>query len=433
VPVTFGAGADDYMTLTIGGTLVATYDNISAAGGTAGTFNMIPGVWYNISIDYKNRAGSDGMSLTWNQPGTAPNGGYGSVVSQSALVPLACFQTTNGQGQTISGLTAQYYDLSGNLQSTVYGEGPLNAINDEYENTPGLSWNGEGYFSLFEERLTGQIMLPPTQVTLDFGSIDTSSGPVSGSTLTNYFAAYGITMSGVTPDSTVFVVAGNKSGFPAPAGTNLLGQNNVEGEGFTLNFAVPVSNVSLLRGEEVGTNPPSPSGIVYPEWSVTAYAGNTALGSVGESLRSTYSDIPAQTFNLNYSGITSLVFYGNAENVAGNASPLLTDISYTTPSNPLGGSSQGGGLYYSPWFGYFLYGSYPLVYEYNLGYEYVFPTTNGVYLYDFKSGHFWYTQSNYFPYVYDFTLNSFLYYYTNNANGAARFFYDFGINTLISE
>jgi len=30
---------------------------------------MTPGVWYDISIDYKNRAGSDGMSLAWDHLG----------------------------------------------------------------------------------------------------------------------------------------------------------------------------------------------------------------------------------------------------------------------------------------------------------------------------------------------------------------------------
>ncbi len=43
--------------------------------------------------------------------------------------------------------------------STVVGEGPIDAINNVYNNQVVGSWNGFGYFSLFEERLTGQISL----------------------------------------------------------------------------------------------------------------------------------------------------------------------------------------------------------------------------------------------------------------------------------
>jgi len=95
------------------------------------------------------------------------------------------------------------------------------------------------------------------------------------------------------------------------------------------------------------------------------------------------------------------------------------------------GTPQGGGLSYSSWFGYYTTASYPFIYQYYLGYEYVFPTSGGVYLYDYASGHFWYTQANYFPFVYDFSLNAFLYYYENNT--PKRHFYDFGTNQVITE
>jgi len=85
----------------------------------------------------------------------------------------------------------------------------------------------------------------------------------------------------------------------------------------------------------------------------------------------------------------------------------------------------------SPWFGYYTTNSYPLIYQYYLGYEYVFPTNGGVYLYDYGSGHFWYTQSSYFPYLYDFSLNAFLYYYQGNT--PHRHFYNFGTGQLITE
>ena len=162
--VNFALGADDYGTLTIGGVTLCTYDNISAAGGCNSSFDMQPGVWYDIAIDYKNRFGSDGMSLSWDQPGPASIG-YGFSGSFPGLVPKANFRTLNAGGTSyVSGLRGDYYDLSGNLQSTVIGEGPIDAINNVYNNQVVGSWNGYGYFSLFEERLSGQIQLttPPT-------------------------------------------------------------------------------------------------------------------------------------------------------------------------------------------------------------------------------------------------------------------------------
>jgi hypothetical protein len=157
--VNFGLGADDYGTLTIGGVTLCTYDNISAAGGCNASFDMQPGVWYDIAIDYKNRAGSDGMSLSWDRPGPASIG-YGFTGSFPGLVPKADFRTLDAGGTNyVSGLRGDYYDLSGNLQSTVIGEGPIDAINNVYNNQVVGSWNGYGYFSLFEERLSGQIRL----------------------------------------------------------------------------------------------------------------------------------------------------------------------------------------------------------------------------------------------------------------------------------
>ena len=79
------------------------------------------------------------------------------------------------------------------------------------------------------------------------------------------------------------------------------------------------------------------------------------------------------------------------------------------------------------------------VYHFDLGYEYVFDSAdpNAVYMYDFASGHFWYTGANIFPYVYDFTLQSILYYYpdTHQADHYTtnpRYFYDFQTSQIIT-
>ena len=93
--------------------------------------------------------------------------------------------------------------------------------------------------------------------------------------------------------------------------------------------------------------------------------------------------------------------------------------------DPFCGSYAGTNLNVSFWFGYYTTDTYPIIYEYNLGYEYVIPTAGGVYLYDYISGHFWYTQAGYFPFVYDFSLNCFLYYYHVASPTPHRHFYKF--------
>ena len=105
------------------------------------------------------------------------------------------------------------------------------------------------------------------------------------------------------------------------------------------------------------------------------------------------------------------------------------------------------GVYYlafpnGNYFGYYSYlsdASY--LYHFDLGYEYVFDANDGkggVYLYDFKSGDFFYTSPTFpFPYLYDFTLQANLYYYpdTNQPGhytANPRYFYNFGTQQVIT-
>ncbi len=70
-------------------------------------------------------------------------------------------------------------------------------------------------------------------------------------------------------------------------------------------------------------------------------------------------------------------------------------------------------------FGFFTYVSSSIVYHYDLGYEAVIQANdaaNGVYLYDFASMHWFYTNSSLFPYLYDFTLKTWIYYFPSTTN-----------------
>ncbi len=65
-------------------------------------------------------------------------------------------------------------------------------------------------------------------------------------------------------------------------------------------------------------------------------------------------------------------------------------------------------------FGYYTFVAGTIFYHYEMGYEAFVPgSASDIYLYDFSSGHWWYTSSSLFPYLYDFTLNSWIYYFPN--------------------
>ncbi len=102
------------------------------------------------------------------------------------------------------------------------------------------------------------------------------------------------------------------------------------------------------------------------------------------------------------------------------ASQKLLEIA-EPPEFFLGEVSLTGGAYYLKFpngnvFGYYNFPAFPILYHYDMGFESFVDAMNGssgAYLYDFTSGHWWYTSPSLFPYLYDFTLNDWLYYFPN--------------------
>ncbi|MGO9601832.1 MAG: choice-of-anchor Q domain-containing protein, partial [Candidatus Binataceae bacterium] len=81
-------------------------------------------------------------------------------------------------------------------------------------------------------------------------------------------------------------------------------------------------------------------------------------------------------------------------------------------------------------FGYYSEVTYPLIYHFWLGYEYVFDAhdgESGAFFYDFGMKAYLYTNPNLFPFFYDFGSGSWLYY----SSGTSRWFYDFGAGKWI--
>ena len=113
-----------------------------------------------------------------------------------------------------------------------------------------------------------------------------------------------------------------------------------------------------------------------------------------------------------------------------------------------GQESFGNGFYYlrfpiGNYFGYYGFLDDPdYLYHTDLGYEYVLDADdgrNGVYLYDFASNGFFYTNPVFpFPYLYDFNLQAVLYYFPdmNNPGRFAsnpRYFYNFATGQIIAK
>jgi hypothetical protein len=124
---------------------------------------------------------------------------------------------------------------------------------------------------------------------------------------------------------------------------------------------------------------------------------------------------PAQVVEASGAAITT-----TAQDLLNLASQKLLEIA-EPPEFFTGEVSLSGGVYYLQFpngtvFGYFNFPAFPILYHYDLGFEAFIDAMDGnagAYLYDFASGHWWYTSPSLFPYLYDFTLNAWLYYFPN--------------------
>lgn len=168
-------------------------------------------------------------------------------------------------------------------------------------------------------------------VTMNFDSLDTSGGYITGAPVTNYLASYGVTASNLTPGSFLAVAPVTANYLVAPSSPNIftLWGPDANGNSFTLNFLNQVNDFSFTRTGFLGQY--SPSGNVLGDWSATAYnASHIGLGAVGEPMIASYGDIPMQTFTLGYQGISSITFYANAHNWAGVQMPMMDNLTFTT-------------------------------------------------------------------------------------------------------
>ena len=155
--------------------------------------------------------------------------------------------------------------------------------------------------------------------------------PGSGLNATAYLATFGVTLTNVSNPGSVYIVSDTNfygSGVvTASSRHNFLLQNvagSPPGVSYTLNFAAPLQSLRFTRCAVNATT-------ATPMWSETAYAGSTAVDSVGVCCVDSDTGQPAQTYTLAGPGITALTVTGNGEDFAAMASAPLDDF-YLTPA-----------------------------------------------------------------------------------------------------
>jgi hypothetical protein len=179
--------------------------------------------------------------------------------------------------------------------------------------------------------------------------------------------------------------------------------------------------------------------------ALSLVASNSALGSVPGYYGSSAGPLLVRT-NLTFKAVAGSSYAISVDGCNGSEGSF--DISLQSDIYAAffdGQVSLGSGWYYlsmtNQFFGYYLMTDYPYVYHMDLGWEYFIDAHNGeqgAYVYDFQTGHFWYTSPQLLPNLYDFSLQAWLYYFPDTTRIGhyttdPRYFYDFGNKTIITQ
>ncbi len=160
---------------------------------------------------------------------------------------------------------------------------------------------------------------------------------VGGATLNNYLSGFGLSISNVTAGTQV-VVFDQRMIYPglepviATSPFNVLAQS---GSNSAVTFTLQSSQLLTSIGITRPAIRSGVTGVALPLWSMEALsAGGGVLGSVGESNRSIFTDITAQTFTVNNPNISAIRFNANAFNFAAFSSMPLDNLSITAVPEP---------------------------------------------------------------------------------------------------
>ena len=218
--------------------------------------------------------------------------------------------------------------------------------------------------------------------------------------------------------------------------------NGTYGAGSSISIQVSFSSAVIVTGvPQLALN--SGGSASYSSGSGTATLTFTYLVGGGDSsAHLDYSSPAALTLNGgNINASITLPAPGAAGSLGANTSIVIgasAPATFFTGEVPLGS-----GVYYLQFpdgtvFGYYNFPGFPILYHYDLGFEAFIDGGNGAaYLYDFTSGHWFYTSASLFPYLYDFSLSNWLYYFpaTNDAGhytSNPRYFSDLTTGKIVT-
>ena len=171
-------------------------------------------------------------------------------------------------------------------------------------------------------------VLKSNAVLLDFDSV--TAGP--GVDASAYLSSFGISLSNVSHPGTVEIFSDTNfygsTVVSAPSPHNFLLQQvggAPNGIFYTMNFSTPLTNFSFTR---IAITVPSQ----VAQWTATAYAGVSPVGSVGENFFG--GTEASQPYALSGAGITSVTITANGFNSAAIASAPLDNFNLTQVPEP---------------------------------------------------------------------------------------------------
>jgi len=166
-------------------------------------------------------------------------------------------------------------------------------------------------------------------ITVNFDTLDTSGGGVTGSALDAYLGGFDITLTNVTPTTSIYVST------PLTADTNVVLTSNpnylrqwwagINGTSYDLTFETTLQSLSV-------TIPQITAGVIVPSWSLTALdSSNTPLGSFSDGISGAS---PARTFTFAGPDIAALRVYSNVHGFAGMGGIPIDDLELTVAYVP---------------------------------------------------------------------------------------------------
>jgi hypothetical protein len=150
----------------------------------------------------------------------------------------------------------------------------------------------------------------------------------------------------------------------------------------------------------------------------------TEAGSFTNSAQASIENWQQVSVNFTAVGNSTVIEFDNLDPPTDSSNGLDNVVLQEDPYPAFfnGQASLGNGVYYLQFpngnlFGYYNLTNFPIFYHYDMGFEALIDGGNGAaYMYDFASGHWWYTTASLFPYLYDFTLNTFIYYFPSTTS-----------------